>query len=144
MRTLRFFLAVCFGLIALLAFPYHFSELDRVFVYQNSKLMGTWRADESSVVHIDKIKEGDTLIFKARTDLGGLGNSSIDVKDDAGVNIENVQAPNSIDQAADFLYVFHFKNIDTGKILSLQVFLNVDPARNLSPPVIASIMVGKK
>ncbi len=144
MRTPVFLLILCFGLFALSAVTYRVDELDRVFVYLNGKLTGTWRANESGVVHIDNIKEADTLIFKARTDLGGLGNSSIDIKDENGVTIENVQAPNSIDQAADFLYIFHFKNIDTAKTLAVQVFLNVDPARNLPPPVIASIMVAKK
>ena len=126
------------------ALSHRFDELDRVFVYLNGKLTGTWRANESGVVHIDKITEGDTLIFKARTDLGGLGNSSIDVKDDRGGVIENIQSLSSIDQAADFQYIFNLKKIDTAKVMSLQVFLNVDPARNLIPPTVATIMLTKK
>jgi hypothetical protein len=118
-------------------------ELDHVYVYLNDKLVGTWRADESGVVHIDSINDSDKLVFKARTDLGGLGNSSIDVKDDAGITVENVQSPTSTSSAADFEYIFKRKKIDE-KVISLQVFLNVDPARNLSPPVIAIIMIPKK
>ena len=119
-------------------------ELDRVTVYLNDKLVGTWRAGDEEVVHINNIADGDTLTFRARTDLGGLGNSSIDIKDNGGVPVDNIQSPTSSDQAADFVYVFQLKKIDTTKVSSLQVFLNVDPARNLPPPVIASISSFKK
>jgi hypothetical protein len=144
MKGLSFCFILWFGLISLSAFPHRMDELDRVFVYLNDNLVGTWRADESGVVHIDSIKEGDKLVFKARTDLGGLGNSSIDVKDDNGLTIENIQSPSSSNGAADFEYVFSLKKIDTAKVLSLQVFLNVDPARNLPPPTVAIIMIPKK
>jgi hypothetical protein len=144
MKKLSFCFILWLGLISLSTFPHRLNELDRVFVYLNNNLMGTWRADESGVVHIDSIKEGDKLVFKARTDLGGLGNSSIDVKDDNGVTIENIQSPTSTSGAADFEYVFRLKKIDTAKVLSLQVFLNVDPARNLPPPTVAIIMIPKK
>jgi len=134
-----------YGKTAILSFfSFHFNELDRVFVFLNDKLVGTWRADEAGVVHIDNIKDGDTLVFKARTDLGGLGNSSIDVKDDAGVPIDRIQDMNSGSGTADFVYVFNMKKIDPVKVMSVQVFLNMDPERNLSPPTIAIIMVPKK
>jgi hypothetical protein len=120
------------------------NELDRVFVYLNSKLVGTWRADEEQVVHIDKIADGDTLTFRARTDLGGLGNSSIDVKDDTGIPIENIQSPSSSEGEATFIYVFHSAKIDFNKAMSLQVFLNMDPTRNLPPPTVATIFLTKK
>ena len=119
-------------------------ELDRVFVYLNSKLVGTWRADEAQVVHIDKIADGDTLAFRARTDLGGLGNSSIDVKDDTGIPVENIQSPSSTENEATFIYVFHAGKIDFNKAMSLQIFLNMDPARNLPPPTVATIFLTKK
>ena len=119
-------------------------ELDRVFVYRNDKLVGAWRADEGQIVHVDNVADGDTLVFKARTDLGGLGNSSIDIKDDAGVPVENIQSPVSSLEAADFIYIVNLKKVDTSKVISLQVFLNVDPARNLPPPTVASISFAKK
>ena len=126
------------------SFAASFNELDRVFVYLNGRLAGTWRATENKLVHIDNIVEGDTLTFIARTDLGGLGNSSIDVKDNNGSTVENIQSPASSEGAATFVYVFHLKKIDTKKVSSLQVFLNADPARNLPPPTIASISFRKK
>ena len=126
------------------ATPMVADELDRVFVYLNSKLVGTWRADGGQVVHIDKIANGDTITFRARTDLGGLVNSSIDIKDNLGVPIDNIQSPSSTESEAIFVYIVHLNKIDTAKVMSLQVSLNVDPARNLPPPVIASISVIKK
>jgi len=144
MNKVRFCLILCFAFNSLLAPAYRYDELDRVFVFLNNKLAGTWRADESGVVHIDNIKDGDTLVFKARTDLGGLGNSSIDVKDDTGVPIERIQDMNSSNNSADFEYVFNIKKIDPVKVMSIQVFLNADPIRNLSPPTIAIIMIPKK
>jgi hypothetical protein len=127
-----------------LARPYHLDELDRVFVFLNDKLVGTWRADESGVVHIDSIKDGDTLVFKARTDLGGLQNSTIDIKEDTGTPIERIQNRNGSNEAADFQYIVNLKKIDTVKAMSIQVLLNADAERNLAPPTIAIIMVPKK
>ena len=140
--SLYFILATCF--VSVSCFLPKPDELDRVFVYRNSKLVGAWRADEGQIVHVDNVANGDTLIFKARTDLGGLGNSSIDIKDDTGVPVDNIQSPGSSSEAADFIYVVNLKKIDTGKVMSLQVFLNVDPARNLPPPTVASISFIKK
>jgi hypothetical protein len=140
-KNLFCFVVVSLGLLSVSSRQ---AELDRVFIYLNSKLVGTWRANEGQVVYIDKITDGDTLSFMARTDVGGLGNSSIDIKDNLGVPVENIQSPNSSEGAATFVYIFHSKNIDTSKVSSLQVFLNVDPARNLPPPTIASISHIKK
>ena len=140
--SLYFILAVCFGSASCML-P-KTDELDRVFVYRNSKLVGAWRADEGQIVHVDNVADGDTLVFKARTDLGGLGNSSIDIKDDAGIPVDNIQSPASSSEAADFTYVVNLKKVDTSKVISLQVFLNVDPARNLPPPTVASISFVKK
>ena len=96
------------------------------------------------MVHIDKIADGDTIAFKARTDLGGLGNSSIDIKDDGGQTVETIVSTNSVEQAADYTYVVNLKKVDTGKVMALQAFLNVDPARHLPPPTILSISITKK
>jgi hypothetical protein len=140
-KILLYFLLASSGLLS--ASP-HQAELDLVSVYLNSKLVGTWRANEGQVVYIDKIADGDTLSFIARTDVGGLGNSSIDVKDNLGVPVENIQSPGSTENAATFVYIFRIKKVDISKVSSLQVFLNVDPARNLPPPTIASISAIKK
>ncbi len=118
--------------------------LDKVAIYLNGKLTGTWRADESEVIHITNIAENDTLVFRVRSDIGGLGNSSIDIKDNSGVPIENIINPASTNYSADFQYIVHFKKIDTNKVSSIQAFLNVDPARNVPPPTIASISFLKK
>lgn len=144
MKKVSFFLVLLCSSFSILMAHALFNELDRVYVYHNSKLVGTWRADESGVVHIDTIADGDTLVFKARTDLGGLGNSSIDIKDDNGVTVENIQSPTSSAGAADYIYVFRLKKINVPKVMSLQVFLNVDPERNLPPPTVASITMPKK
>ena len=140
-KILLYFLLASSGLLS--ASPYQ-AELDLVSVYLNSKLVGTWRANEGQVVYIDKITDGDTLSFLARTDVGGLGNSSIDIKDNLGVPVENIQSPGSTENAATFVYIFRIKKVDISKVSSLQVFLNVDPARNLPPPTIASISAIKK
>ena len=82
--------------------------LDKVAIYLNGKLTGTWRADESEVIHITNIAENDTLVFRVRSDIGGLGNSSIDIKDNSGVPIENIINPASTNYSADFQYIVHF------------------------------------
>jgi hypothetical protein len=144
MKKLSIYLLLLASLNSISAKPNRVDELDRVFIYLNGKLVGTWRADEGQVVHIDKIADGDTLVFRARTDLGGLGNSSIDVKDDSGIPVENIQSPSSTENEATFIYVFRSAKIDFTKVMSLQVFLNVDPARNLPPPNVASILFTKR
>ena len=103
-------------------FKLRVDELDTAIVYLNSRLVGTWEGTVNQVVHIENMKEGDTLTVRARTDVGGLGNSSIDIKDDNGLLIENVQSPRSREEAATF----------------------VDPERHLAPPTIATINITKK
>ena len=125
-------------------FKLRVDELDTAIVYLNSRLVGTWEGTVNQVVHIENMKEGDTLTVRARTDVGGLGNSSIDIKDDNGLLIENVQSPRSREEAATFVYVLHLQKIDVNKVQSLQVFLNVDPERHLAPPTIATINITKK
>jgi hypothetical protein len=133
------------GLISVSGVPHPPDELDRVFIYLNGKLAGTWRAnEENQVVHLENLKDGDTLVLKARTDLGGLGNSSIDIKDDTGVPVDNIQSAGSTETEATFVYIFRSAKIELSKVMSLQIFLNVDPARNLPPPTIATISFTKK
>jgi len=144
MKKLPLYIVLLAGFISASTPTLPTDEMDRVIIYLNGKLIGTWRAGDEQVVHIDKIADGDTITFKARTDLGGLGNSSIDIKDDNGVPVENIQSMVSVDQAADFVYVVNLKKVDTNKVLSLQAFLNVDPARNLPPPTVATITLVKK
>ena len=139
---LPFILLIYF--VAASSFKLRLDELDTAIVYLNGKLVGTWEGTVNQVVHIDNIKDGDTLTVRVRTDVGGLGNSSIDVKDDNGLLIENVESPRSREEAATFVYVLNLKKIDVNKVQSLQVFLNVDPERHLAPPTIATITMNKK
>ena len=143
MKKLLIYFVLLAGLISASAPILPVDEMDRVIIYLNGKLVGTWRAGQE-VVHIDKISNGDTVTFRARTDIGGLGNSSIDIKDDGGQTVDNIQSVNSVEQSADYTYVVNLKKVDTNKVIALQAFLNVDPMRHLPPPTILSISLNKK
>jgi hypothetical protein len=144
MRKLSLLFLLLAGIYSLPAASKPQNELDRVIIYLNGKLIGTWRAGDELPVHIDNVGEGDTLTFRARTDMGGLGNSSIDIKDDSGVPIDNIQSINSVEQSADYEYVVSLKKIDITKVIALQVFLNFAPSREVAPPTIASVSLAKK
>jgi len=122
MKTICLFLILAYVLFPVIASLFAAEELDRAFIFLNDKLAETWRADEVGVVHIDSIAEEDLWLIKVRTDLGGLGNPGIDIKDANALTIENIQSLERIEHLVLFKHNVHFKKIDTFKATSLQVF----------------------
>ena len=122
MKTICLFLILACVLFPVIASLFAAEELDRAFIFLNDKLAETWRADEVGVVHIDSIAEEDLWLIKVRTDLGGLGNPGIDIRDANALTIENIQSLERIEHLVLFKHNVHFKKIDTFKAKSLQVF----------------------
>src|ERR1019366_2154544 len=107
-KFIKYFVLLVF--IAPIGKPlYAFDELDRVSIYLNGKLIGTWRDGDEKVIDIDSIAITDTLTFLAQTDLGGLENSSIDLKDEAGSPIENLRPVRGDQSEAFFVYILDIK-----------------------------------
>ena len=126
---------------------YAFGDLDRVSIYLNGKLLGTWRDGDERVIDIDSVGITDTLTFIAETDEGGLANSSIDLKDDAEAPIENLRPVKGDQSIAFFGYMMDIKKVKgliSKTTTSLQLVLNFAPERNVPPKPFASISLFKK
>jgi hypothetical protein len=122
-------------------------ELDHVSIYVNEHRVGTWRDGDEQVLHLDSLKDGDTITFRAHTDLGGLGTSTLEIQDNSGLNIDRLIDNGSTATEAQFDYVYDVKHINnkiTKGAISLAVILNLGPEREVGPRTIAYIAPPKK
>ena len=129
-----FFAAACF------MNSYASGDLDRVDIYLNGKLVGTWDQADVQNIHLDTIHEIDTIFFHAWTNIeNGLSNATLDVKDNSGVLISHINSSLGATFEANFTYIIKPQNMDGEALKVLHAIISFSPEQDVQTVPIALI-----
>lgn len=119
---------------------YASSDLDRVDIYLNGKLISTWTVSGMQEIHLDTLHAADTLWFYAWTNFDeGLRNATLDIKDNSGVLLSHINSALSTNFEAHFMYVLKPEMLNLSSTKILQAVITLAPEQDVQTIPIANI-----
>jgi hypothetical protein len=116
------------------------NDLDRVDVYLNGRLAGTWTVDGVLEIHLDTLHQTDTIAFHAWTNFeNGLRNATLDIRDNSGVLLSHINSSLGANFEAHFTYIFKPQSVNLSAINKLQAVITLAPEQDVVTISIANI-----
>lgn len=116
------------------------SGVDRVDIYLNSKLTATANLATVPTIKINTKANTDTLVLHAYTNSDGLRNSTLDIKDSAGMLIGHVNGIGNTGYEAVYKYIIDLTSPDYPANGKLWISLNLLCERNIETGQVATVV----